>query len=120
MIPIPMLYEASDFLMDQKSELDRFDELRKKARTESRKTEIAEQQEYLYNQGLRAINRFSREVPDCVKSYYLGNAKKPSMEKVSQELREITLDYKKINRKISYVVVTALLVLALILAILFW
>jgi len=119
MIPIPMLYKASDFLLDQKSELDRFDDLRRKARTESQKAEIREQQEYLYNQGLRAINRFDREIPSSVKSYYLGNAERPSMEKVSEELREITVDYGKINYRIAYIIVAVVLSSLFVSAILF-
>ena len=115
---IPILYKINDFLMDQKNELDKFDMLRRKAKTESRKAEIREQQEYLYSQGLQALHRYHREVPPSVKGFYLGNRKKPSTQKISKELEKIVVNYRQINRKVAYITVAILFTILFVIAIL--
>jgi len=108
-------YMISDFLIDQMEELKKYHTmLERKDLTAKKRAEIKRMQAYLYNQGITAINRYSREVPDCVKSYYLGNKPKPSVSKISKELSEISVHYSKINYKLAYIIV-ALLVTGLFL-----
>lgn len=101
--------------MDQKDELNRLDGLHKKAKTQDRRMEIKEQQEYIFNQGLQALRRHERELPHCVRAYYLGSREKPSMDEISSELQKINYsDYKSDKRVIKGVVIATIIVLTVI------
>ena len=113
-----MSYDIHNFLIDQKCELHNLSVMRKKAKGQSEREEIKRQQTYLYNQGLDAMRRYERELPNCIKAYYLGNAEKPSMEKISAELQKIVVDHKTINRNISYVTVAIIFTILFVIAIL--
>lgn len=119
MIPIiPLCYMISDFLLDSKTELDRLNKLYKKASSSESRTEIKEQQGYIFNQGLQALRRHEYELPNCVRQYYLGNGPKPTMDQISQELKNMSGMHRKINRTISYAVVAFLVTVLFLLAIL--
>jgi len=113
-----MSYKIYDFLLDQKSEIDKIEKELRECKSEERIAEIKGQQTYLYNQGLRAMSRYSRDVPDSIKSYYLGNAEKPSLEKISGELQKIVVDHRTINRNIAYVTVAIIFTILFVIAIL--
>ena len=117
-IKIKMSYRIYDFLIDQKGELNNLEKELRECKSEERIAEIKRQQTYLYNQGLRAMRRYSRDVPDSIKSYYLGNAEKPSLEKISGELRKIVVDHKTINRNISYIMFAIVFTILFLMAIL--
>jgi len=117
-IKIKMSYKIYDFLLDQKSEIDKIEKELRECKSEERIAEIKGQQTYLYNQGLRAMSRYSRDVPDSIKSYYLGNAEKPSLEKISGELQKIVVDHRTINRNIAYVTVAIIFTILFVIAIL--
>jgi len=112
----PILYTISDFLMDQKEEIKRWERLCRRAGTAEKKTEIEEQKSYAYNQGLQALRRHERELPNCVRRFYLGNGPKPSMAQVSQELQKMNhySDYKFNRRVIKAAVIATIAILFLL------
>ena len=115
-----LMYKISDFLMDQKNELSNLERtLKDKHISDSKRIAIQEQATYLYSQGLRAMERYGREVPQSVKSFYLGNKQKPTRDKITKELSEINIDYGKINHRIAYIIVAVVLGSLFVLAILF-
>jgi len=113
-----MSYDIHNFLIDQKCELHNLSVMRKKAKGQSEREEIKRQQTYLYNQGLDAMRRYSRETPSCVKSYYLGNKSKPTSQEISKELSEINVNYGKINHRIAYIFVASVMALLFLLMLL--
>lgn len=110
-------YIITDFLIDQKAELRRLDKLYRKAKTEDRKAEIKEQQTYIYNQGLQAMQRHSYEIPSCVKKYFLGTGSKPSLDMVSQELQNIHGMRRRTNRRVAYFIVASFIIVLTFIAI---
>lgn len=88
-------YMISDYLLDQKAELDRLDKLYEKATSEDRRAEIKEQRAYIYNQGLQALRRHKSELPDCVRQYYLFDGPKPTVEQMSRGLKRIHQEHQK-------------------------
>ena len=117
-IKIKMSYKIYDFLIEQKNELSNLEKELRECKSEERIAEIKRQQTYLYNQGLCAMHRYERELPSCIKAYYLGNAEKPSMEKISAELQKIVVDHRTINRNIAYVTVAIIFTILFVMAIL--
>ena len=117
-IKIKMSYKIYDFLIDQKGELNNLEKELRECKSEERIAEIKRQETYTYSQGLDAMRRYERELPNCIKAYYLGNAEKPSMEKISAELQKIVVDHKTINRNISYVTVAIIFTILFVIAIL--
>jgi len=101
--------------MDQKEKLDRLDSLHKKARDSDWRAETQEQREYAYNQGLQALRRHETEIPACVREYYLGNAKKPTMNEISFDLQRMNRysDYKTSKRIIKVAVIITMVILLL-------
>ena len=116
MILLPILYMISDFLMDQKEKLDRLDSLHKKARNSDWRAEISEQRQYAYNQALQALRRHEREIPNCVRGYFLGNSKKPGMDEITSELQKMNRygNYKFNKRVIKGVLITVMAILLLL------
>ena len=112
-----MSYKIYDFLLDQKEELAMLEKKLKECKSEERIAEIKRQQCYLFNQGLCALRRYDREVPGCVREYFLGSAEKPSVEKISEELQKIIVNYPQINRKIAYVTVAVIFTFLFLIAI---
>ncbi len=114
--PLIILYSISDFLLDQKASLTKLDKLFKKAKSEDRRTEIREQQEYIFNQGLQALRRHECELPNCIRQYFLGNKPKPETDQIVQESHEICEMHRKINRTISLAafLITVLFLLAIL------
>ena len=112
-IPIPILYTVSNFLMDQKDSLKRLD-AKKRAHNSSKHMEIQEQKEYLYNQGLQALHRHRTKIPTCVRTYYLDNAREPSINEINSELRKMNRyrDYK-FKRVIRIMVISIFAILLL-------
>lgn len=113
----PMMYMISDFLLDQKEELDRLDRLYKRAPNAEKKAEIREQREYIYGQGLQALRRHEHELPNCVRQYYLGNSLEPTVDQITQELKKIHGGYKRFPREMVTVTLVILITLFTILAI---
>ncbi len=106
----PLMYNVSDFLLDQKDHLNRLDALYKKATTEARRIEIQEQREYIYNQGLQALRRYSGQLPDSVRQYYLEDEARPETDQIVQESHDISEMHRKSNRTISCAVVAFLVI----------
>jgi len=110
-------YMISDFLIDQKKEMKILEvKLRDGTLTKEDREGMESLLSYLYKQGLQAMNKYDREVPGCVKAYYLGNRQKPTKEKITKDLSLMSVHYGKINHKIAYIVVATLVTLLLILA----
>lgn len=107
--PLIVLYGIFDFLLDSKAELARLNKLFKKAKSEDRRAEIREQREYVYNQGLQALRRHERELPKCVRDYYLGFRGKPSMDEISSELQQMNYGDDRFNKRIIRAVVIAII-----------
>jgi len=109
-------YSISDFLIDKKKEIKRLERLYRKSNSQN-KPEIREQIEYAYRTGLYACNRFRREIPDCVRKYFLGYRKRPAQDEITSEIQEInwSRNYQLIQRIVritTIVIVTILTILA--------
>ena len=110
-----ILYTITDFLIDERKEIEKLERLYKKARSPERQAEIKEQIQHTYSKGLHACNGYKREVPNCVKEYFIGSREKPT----SDEIRKGFKGGKPLNYKLIQVIVTALIVIGTILAIAF-
>jgi len=114
MIPFfPVLYTAVDFLLDQKELSEKFMEAAKKRRNK----ELRELSAYNYELGLQSLRRWERQVPECVKLYYLGKAKKPTTKEIIegfQGLRNEREEEKRLMEIVKIGVYLIILVLTLL------
>jgi len=116
LISLIPLYTATDFVIDEKKEIERLGKLYKKASSPEEQAEINEQIAYVYSQGLSACYRFKREVPECVRAYYLGSREKPSVDEITSELQKINYysGYKFNKRVIKGVIIATIIILTVI------
>ncbi len=110
-----ILYTISDFLLDQKKEIKRLDSLNKKVKNPDRKAELREQKTYLYNQGLQALRRHEDRVPDCVKTHFLVDGPKPTINEIVKEFK----DRRRVNYKLIRIIILASIFVLTILAIIY-
>lgn len=115
MIPIfiPVLYMAVDFLLDQKELSEKFMEAAKKRRNK----ELKGLSTYSYELGLQALRRWERQIPECVKFYYLGKAQKPTTKEIIeglQGLRNEREEEKRLMKIVKIGVYLIILVLTLL------
>lgn len=112
---IPLLYTVIDFLLDQKREIARLERKRllKRKTDPGRSLEIKEQQQYLYSQGLQALRRHEDRVPDCVRTHFLADGSRPTIDEIAKELK----DKRRMNYKLIRIIVVALIIALTILAI---
>jgi len=107
----PVLYMAVDFLLDQKELSEKFMEAAKKRRNK----ELKELSTYNYELGLQALKRWERQIPECVKLYYLGKTKKPTTEQIISELQKMNQsDNGFIEKAIKGAVIATITILTLI------
>lgn len=114
-IPFIFLYSISDFLIDQKDELVKFDRIYK----ERKDSEIKDLRKYIYNQGLQALRIHERKLPKCIKDYYLGLRGKPEMDQISKELQKMNYSDYQFTGKLVRIIVMVVITLMTILAIFF-
>lgn len=114
MIPFfPVLYTAVDFLLDQKELVEKFMKAAKKRRNKK----LKELSTYNYELGLQALRRWERQIPKCVKLYYLGKTKKPTAEEITggfQGLRNEREEEKRLMEIVKIGVYLIILVLTLL------
>lgn len=101
MIPIfiPVLYMAVDFLFDQKELSEKFMETAKKRRNK----ELKELSTYNYELGLQVLRRWERQIPECVKLYYLGKAPRPTTEEITEGFQRFRDEKKREKRLMKLV-----------------
>ena len=111
MIPFfPVLYTAVDFLLDQKELVEKFMKAAKKRRNKK----LKELSTYNYELGLQALRRWERQIPECVKLYYLGKTKKPTTEQIISEFQKMDHGDKFIEKAIKGAVIAAITILSII------
>jgi len=114
MIPFfPVLYMAVDFLLDQKELAEKL----RKAAKERRNRKLKELSTYNYELGLQALRRWERQIPECVKLYYLGKASRPSTEEIIdgfQKFRNEREEEKRLMKIVKIGIYLFILVLTLL------
>lgn len=110
-----ILYTITDFLLDERKEIEKLEKLHKKTRSPERQAEIKEQIQHIYSKGLHACNGYKREIPDCVKEYFLGNREEPTLDEMIKGFK----GRKPLNYKLIQAIVMTIIVIATILAIAF-
>ena len=76
---IPMLYTTTDFLIDQKEQIEKLEKQLKKTPNENRRALIKSQIAIYYQEGLEVLARFEHDIPKSTKDYFMGYRKdKPS------------------------------------------
>jgi len=112
MIPIfiPVLYTAVDFLLDQKELSEKFMEAAKKRRNK----ELKELSTYNYELDLQALRRWERQIPDCVKLYYLGKAQKPTTEEIIESFKGLRNEREKEKRLMNIVKIAVYLTILIL------
>ena len=79
-----------DYLLDTKGEVEVWRGKAEKAKRRDSREEAREMAAYAYNQGLQALRRWERQVPRCVKDYYLGDRKdRPGYEEILAGKRDL-------------------------------
>jgi len=111
MIPFFLvLYMAFDFLLDQKELSEKFMKAAKKRKNK----ELKELSIYQYKQGLRVLRRFERQIPECVKLYYLGKAPRPTTEEIIDGFQKFRDEREKEKRLMKIVKIGVYLIILIL------
>ncbi len=110
-------YSVSDFLISLKQEIKKLQELYQKSNSPEKRIEIKEQIEWTYKRGLHCCIRFKREVPTCVRKYFLGCRGRPNMNEILSEIQELNFgrDYAFVQRVVRITIPIFLTILTILL-----